>query len=209
MAFGITVAILAAVDYELISKSSDANISSIAGAGAFGLGLIVMVFEMKSWNKIKTYLKFKRVDNRIGYNQDRLKERYLNRVSHNTFRIMKNLESIDNLIRRYYEETPPKDWEIVRYNAARSREQIEELRKKIILDFAQIVELIENPQLVDSYGIRILYYSLDIIDETLKTGPICDKNLLREVRKSIRGQIARLDMAIKLLNQERKMIPRL
>jgi len=205
MAFGITVAILAAMDYELISKSSDANILPIAGACAFGLGLIVMVFEIKSSNKIKTYLaKFKILDSGGCYNQDRLKEWYLDRVGHNTFRVKKNLESIDNLIRRYSEETPPKDWEIVRYKAASSREQTEELGKMIIFDFAQIVESVENPQLVESYGINILYYSLDLIDKTLRTEPACDKNLLRELRKSIRDQIARLDMAIKLLNQERK-----
>jgi hypothetical protein len=205
MAFGITVAILAAMDYELISKRSDANILPIAGACAFGLGLIVMVFEIKSSNKIKTYLaKFKILDSGGCYNQDRLKEWYLDRVGHNTFRVKKNLESIDNLIRRYSEETPPKDWEIVRYKAASSREQTEELGKMIIFDFAQIVESVENPQLVESYGINILYYSLDLIDKTLRTEPACDKNLLRELRKSIRDQIARLDMAIKLLNQERK-----
>src|ERR687892_346409 len=126
-------------------------------------------------------------------------------LQHNLIlRIIKNLTRLANLIDKYSDDPPPKDWQIVRYNADRSRKQTEELGKKIVLDFTQIIDSVENPRLADKFGANNLYYTLYLIDEILRIDPEHDKEPLRELRKGIREQIGKLDGALSLLEEEGK-----
>jgi hypothetical protein len=123
---------------------------------------------------------------------------------YNTLRIAKNLVRLENLIEKYGEDPPPKDWQIVRYSADRSRKQIEELGKKIILDFTQIIDLVENPRLADKFGTNNLYYTLYLLDETLRIDPEYNKEHLRELRKGFREQVAQLDETLSSLDGEKE-----
>jgi hypothetical protein len=120
-------------------------------------------------------------------------------------RITKNLVRLENLIDKYSNDPPPKDWQIVRYSADRSRKQIEVLGKKIVLDFTQIIDLVENPHLRDKFSANNLYFTLYLFDETLRIDPEYDKELLRELRKGFREHIAQLDKTQALLDEEKKL----
>ncbi|MDQ4066718.1 MAG: hypothetical protein M3114_03945, partial [Thermoproteota archaeon] len=140
----------------------------------------------------------------VKQREDTKKKYYLHRISSNILRIIKNLTRLANLIDKYSDDPPPKDWQIVRYNADRSRKQTEELGKKIVLDFTQIIDSVENPLLADKFGANNLYYTLYLIDEILRIDPEYDKEPLRELRKGIREQIGKLDGALSLLEEEGK-----
>jgi hypothetical protein len=148
--------------------------------------------------------KVKIRDTEIKPREDRKKSYYLHRITSNTLRITKNLVRLENLIEKYGEDPPPKDWQIVRYSADRSRKQIEELGKKIILDFTQIIDLVENPRLADKFGTNNLYYTLYLLDETLRIDPEYNKEHLRELRKGFREQVAQLDETLSSLDGEKE-----
>ena len=139
----------------------------------------------------------------VKQREGRKKNYYLHRISSNTLRITKNLVRIGNLIDKYIDDPPPKDWQIVRYSADRSRKQTEELRKKIVLDFAQIIDLVQNPRLADKFGVNNLFYILYLFDEILRIDPEHDKELLRELRKGVMEQIGKLDGTLSLLEEEK------
>nr|MDQ3854619.1 hypothetical protein [Thermoproteota archaeon] len=140
----------------------------------------------------------------VKQREDRKKKYYLHRISSNILRIIKNLTRIANLIDKYSDDPPPKDWQIVRYSADRSRRQTEELGKRIILDFTHIIDLVESPRLADKLGANNLYYALYLINNTLRIDPEYDKELLRELRKEIREQIGKLDDTLSLVEEEEK-----
>ena len=152
--------------------------------------------------RILTKVKIR--DTEIKPREDRKKSYYLHRITSNTLRITKNLVRLENLIEKYGEDSPPKDWQIVRYSADRSRKQIEELGKKIILDFTQIIDLVENPRLADKFGANNLYYTLYLLDETLRIDPEYNKEHLRELRKGFREQVAQLDETLSSLDGEKE-----
>ena len=152
--------------------------------------------------RILTKVKIR--DTEIKPREDRKKSYYLHRITSNTLRITKNLVRLENLIEKYGEDPPPKDWQIVRYSADRSRKQIEELGKKIILDFTQIIDLVENPRLADKFGTNNLYYTLYLLDETLRIDPEYNKEHLRELRKGFREQVAQLDETLSSLDGEKE-----
>ncbi|MDQ3837165.1 MAG: hypothetical protein M3270_09580 [Thermoproteota archaeon] len=211
LAFGIATTTMATIDHKLTLQKAGPDIIVIGGTCGIASGLIVIVLgyysEMKPSSKMKTIFTMVKIW-KIGsnYSEDSERKFHLDRVSHNTLQLTKNLVRLGNLIRGYKVESPPKDWQIVRYNATRSREDVEELCKRIILDFAQIVDLIENPRLVDLFGIKTLYHCWDLIDQTLKIDPRNDKKLLIELRREIRRQVEQLERALKLLDQEKKRI---
>jgi hypothetical protein len=152
--------------------------------------------------RILTKVKIR--DTEIKPREDRKKSYYLHRITSNTLRITKNLVRLENLIEKYGEDPPPKDWQIVRYSADRSRKQIEELGKKIILDFTQIIDLVENPRLADKFGTNNIYYTLYLLDETLRIDPEYNKEHLRELRKGFREQVAQLDETLSSLDGEKE-----
>jgi hypothetical protein len=198
MAVGTTTTLMTILEYNLTPAISDTNITLSIGGIAIGIiGLVIGYYFQNKPSKTmhRLYAKFNKRDGRK-------KHHYLNRISSNTLLITKNLVRLENLIDKYINDPPPKDWQIVRYSADRSRKKIEELEKKIVLDFTQIIELVENSRLADKLGANSLYYSWYLFDETLRINPECDKELLQELRKGIREQIAELDDTLCSLKEE-------
>ena len=198
MAVGTTTTLMAILEYNLTPTTSDTNITLGIGGIAIGIiGLVIGYYFQNNPSKTmhRLYAKFNKRDGRKKHHS-------LNRISSNTLLITKNLVRLENLIDKYIDDPPPKDWQIVRYNADRSRKKIEELEKKIVLDFTQIIDLVENSRLADKLGANSLYYSWYLFDETLRINPECDEELLRELRKSIREQIAELDDTLCSLKEE-------
>jgi hypothetical protein len=198
MAAGTTTTLMTILGYNTIPGISHTNTTLSISVIAIGIiGLIIGYYSQSKPSKRmhRLFTKFKKRDGRKKYH-------YLNRISSNTLLITKNLVRLENLIDKYSDDPPPKDWQIVRYNADRSRKKIEELEKKIVLDFTQIIDLVENSRLADKFGANSLYYSWYLFDETLRINPEYDKELLRELRKGIREQIAELDDTISSVKEE-------
>jgi hypothetical protein len=198
MAVGTTTTLMTILEYNLTQGIFDTNITLSIGGIAIGIiGLVIGYYFQNKPSKTmhRLYANFNKIDKRK-------KHHYLNRISSNTLLITKNLVRLENLIDKYIDDPPPKDWEIVRYSADRSRKKIEELGKKIVLDFTQIIDLVENSRLAEKLGANSLYYSWYLFDETLRINPECDKELLRELRKGIREQIAELDDTLCSLKEE-------
>jgi hypothetical protein len=200
IAVGTTATLMTILDYNLIAEMHDTN--TILSIGGITIGLIGLVIGYYSQNKpdeimesLLTKVK-KREGGKKGY--------YLNRITSNASLITKYLVRLEDLIARYSDEPPPKDWQMVRYTADRSRKKTEELGKKIILDFTQIIDLVENSHLADKFGANSLFYSLYLFDETLRINPEYDKELLRELRKGIREHITELDDAVSSLKKEKE-----
>jgi hypothetical protein len=198
MAVGTTTTLMTILEYNLTPAISDTNITLSIGGIAIGIiGLLIGYYFQNKPSKTmhRLHAKFNKRDGRK-------KHHYLNRISSNTLLITKNLVRLENLIDKYIDDPPPKDWQIVRYSADRSRKKIEELEKKIVLDFTKIIDLVENSRLADKLGANSLFYSWYLFDETLRINPECDKELLRELTKGIREQIAELDDTLCSLKEE-------
>ncbi len=209
MAVGTTATLMAILQYNLILEIVDTSTIILPGSiGGIAIGIIGLVLgyysqikPSKRMERILTKVKIR--DTEVKHREDRKKNYYLHRISSNTLRIIKNLVRLENLIEKYSEDPPPKDWQIVRYSADRSRKQTEELGKKIVLDFTQIIDLVENPRVADKFGANNLYHTLYLFDETLRIDPEYDKELLRELRKGIREQVAQLDETLTSLDEEK------
>ena len=198
MAVGATATLMTILEYNLTPGISDTN--STLSIGGIAIGIIGLVIGYYSQNKPskrmhRLFTKFKKRDGRK-------KDHYLNRISSNTSLITKNLVRLENLIDKYSDGPPPKDWQIVRYSADRSRKKTEELEKKIVLDFTQVIDLVENSRLANKLRANSLYYSWYLFDETVRINPENDKEILRELRKGIRKQIAELDDTLSSLKEE-------
>ena len=213
MAVGTTVTLLTILQHDLILQIVDATtVILLSSIGGIAIGIIVLVlgdyyFQMKPhriMERILTEVKIIRDTPEVKQREDRKKKYYLHRISSNISRIIKNLTTLANLVDKYSDYPPPKDWQIVRYSANRSRKQTEEIVKKIVLDFTQIIDSVENPRLADKFGANNLYYTLYLIDAILKIDPEYDKKLLRELRKGIREQTEKLDGTLSLLEEEKE-----
>jgi DNA modification methylase len=210
MAVGTTTTLLAILHHNLTLQIVDTNTILLSSTGGIAIGIIGLVmgyyyFQMKP-RKImeRIFAKVKITDgSEVNQREDRKKKYYLQRISSNILRIIKNLTRLANLIDKYSDGPPPKDWQIVRYSADRSRRQTEELGKRIILDFTHIIDIVENPRLADKFGANNLYCALYLIDKTLRIDPEYDKELLRELRKELREQIGKLDGTLSLLEREK------
>ena len=209
MAVGTTATLMAILQYNLILEIVGTNTIILSSTGGIAIGIIGLLIGY--YSQIKPSKKIERIlskvmikDNEVKYREDRKKNYYLHRISSNTLRITKNLVRLESLIDKYSNDPPPKDWQIVRYSADRSRKQIEELGKKIILDFTQIIDLVENPRLADKFGTNNLYYTLYLLDETLRIDPEYNKEHLRELRKGFREQVAQLDETLSSLDGEKE-----
>jgi hypothetical protein len=208
MAVGTSATLMAILHYNLLLEIVDTSAILPGSIGGTAIGIIGLV--MGYYSQIKPSKRMERIltkvkitDTEVKHREERKKNYYLHRIASNTLRITKNLVRLENLIEKYSEDSPPKDWQIVRYSADRSRKQTEELGKKIVLDFTQIIDLVENPRLADKFGANYLYYNLYLFDETLRIDPEYDKELLRELRKGIREQVAQLDETLSSLDEEK------
>ena len=143
MAVGTTTTLMTILEYNLTLAISDTNITLSIGGIAIGIiGLVIGYYFQNKPSKTmhRLYAKFNKKDGRK-------KHHYLTRISSNTLLITKNLVRLENLIDKYINDPPPKDWQIVIYSADRSRKKIGEVRKKIVLEFTQIIDLVENSRL--------------------------------------------------------------
>jgi hypothetical protein len=208
MAVGTTATIIAILQYSLTLEIVDTNAVLLSSTGGIAIGIIGLVIGY--YSQIKPNKRMERIltkvkigGTEVKHREDRKKNYYLHRISANTLRITKNLVKLENLIGKYSEDRPPKDWQVVRYNAERSRKQTEELGKNIVLDFTQIIDLVENPHLADKLRANNLYYTLYLFDKILGIDPEYDKVLLRELRKGSRDQIAQLDGTLSSLDEEK------
>jgi hypothetical protein len=210
IAVGTTATLLAILQHNLTLQIVDTNTILLSSTGGIAIGIIGLVmgyyyFQTKPGKVMERILTKVKIGDitEVKQRADRKKNYYLRRISSNTLQITKNLVRLENFIDKYRDDPPPKDWEIVRYSADRSRKQTEELGKKIVLDFTQVIDLVENPRLADKLRANNLYYTLYLFDETLRIDPEYDKELLRELRKGIREQIGKLDGALSLLKEEK------
>ncbi len=203
MAVGTTTTLLAILQHNLTLQIVDTNTILLSSTGGIAIGIIGLAMGYYYF-QMKPLKIMERILTEVKQREDRKKKYYLHYISCNVLQIIKNLIRLANLIDKYNNDPPPKDWQIVRYSADRSRKQTEELGKKIVLDFTQIIDLVENPHLADKFGANNLYYTLYLIDETLRIDPEYDKELLRELRKEIREQIGKLDGILSLLEEEEK-----
>jgi hypothetical protein len=218
IAVGTTLTLLAILHHYLNFQVVDTNTILLVASstGGIAIGIIVLVagyyyFQMNPRKLVEKILaEIKRRDTTsVRQIEVQRKNYYLHCVSRNTLRITKDLARLENLIGKYSDDPPPKDWQIVRYTAARSRKLAEELEKKIVLDFAQIIDLVENSQLAHKFGVNSLYSSLYLFDEILKVDPEYNKVLLSELRKRIREQIEKWDETLSLLEEEKVDVYRL
>ena len=198
LAVGTTAILMTTLEYKPFLQISETN--TILSIGGIAIGLIGLVIGYSF--EIKPNKRLDRLFTEAKIREVRKKIHYLNRISSNTLLITKNLVRLESLIDKYSDDPPPKDWYVVRYTADRSRNRTEELGKKIILDFTQIVDLVENSALAAKFGTNSLYCSLYLFDETLRINPEYDMVLLGELRKGIREQIAQLDDAVSSLKEE-------
>jgi hypothetical protein len=210
MAVGTTATLIAILQYNLTLEIVDTNSIVLSCTGGIPIGIIGLLIgyysQIEPSKKLERILfRVKTRDNKVKYREDRKKNYYLHRISSNTLRITKNLVRLENLIAKYSNDPPPKDWQIVRYSADRSRKQIEELGKKIVLDFTRIIDLVENQHLRDKFSANNLFFTLYLLDETLRIDPEYDKELLRDLRKGFREHSAQLDNTLALLDEEKKL----
>ena len=200
MAIGTTAILMTILEHNPIREISDRT--TILSIGGIAIGIIGLVIGYYSQNKPNK--RIERLFLKIKKRHERKKYHYIKRISSNTLLITKNLVRLKNLIDNYIDDPPPKDWQIVRYHADRSRKKTEELGRKIILDFTQIIDLVENSRLAKKFGANSLYCSLYLFDETLRIDPEYDNELLRDLRKGIREQIAELDDTLSSLKEEKE-----
>jgi hypothetical protein len=139
-----------------------------------------------------------------NYRDDIKRDYFLERITANVNVVTKDLIILENLVRKYIDNCLPKNWQTVRYFADRSRKQIEELEHEIVLDFAQIVDLVHNRSLIERSRTNNLYYSLYLCYEILRISPEYDEHLLINLRKDLSAHIAQLDNMLVLLEQEKE-----
>ncbi|MDQ3807999.1 MAG: hypothetical protein M3298_07515 [Thermoproteota archaeon] len=218
IAVGTTLTLLAILHHYLNFQIVDTHTILLfaSSTGGIAVGIIVLVagyyyFQMNPHKLVEKILaEIKRRDTTsVRQIEVRRKNYYLHCISTNTLRITKDLARLENLIGKYSDDPPPKDWQIIRYTAERSRKLAEELEKKIVLDFAQIIDLVENSQLAHKFGVNSLYSSLYLFGEILKVDPEYNKVLLSELRKRIREQIEKWDETLSLLEEEKVNVYRL
>ena len=208
IAVGTIAAVMVILEHNQAVQITSSNSILIIGVAGIAIGMIWLVIsynsQIKPIKKIKRMLnKVRMTDIEVNYGEDRKRNYFLQHIISNIMLLIKDLVILENLIRKYSDNPPPKNWQIVKYSADRSRKRTEELEKNIVLDFAQIVDLVENRALAYRLGINNLYNSLYLFRETLRINPEYDKHLLTELRKALREQIAQLDVTVVLLDKER------
>jgi hypothetical protein len=192
--------------------TQSANVKLIIITGITGIatgitGLVTSYYTplIKTSKKIKRILsKAKMVEAEGNYRDDIKRDYFLERITANVNVVTKDLIILENLVRKYIDNCLPKNWQTVRYFADRSRKQIEELEHEIVLDFAQIVDLVHSRSLIERSRTDNLYYSLYLCYEILRISPEYEEHLLINLRKDLSAHIAQLDNMLVLLEQEKE-----
>jgi hypothetical protein len=195
---------------DLYTQASNAKLIIAVGLTGIAMGIIGLVTSyynplIKTSKKIKRILSKAKIIEAEGNYRDAIKRDYfLERITANVHVVTKDLIILENLVRKYIDNCLPKDWQTVRYFADRSRKRIEELEQIIVLDFAQIVDLVHSRNLIERSSTNNLYYSLYLCREILRINPEDDEHLLIDLRKDLSVYIAQLDNMLVLLDLEKE-----
>jgi hypothetical protein len=207
---GTSAVITIIIGDDLYTQSANAKLIVITGITGIATGITGLVTSyytplIKTSKKIKRILsKAKMVEAEDNYRGDIKRDYFLERITANVNVVIKDLIILENLVRKYIDNCLPKNWQTVRYFADRSRKQIEELEHEIVLDFAQIVDLVHSQSLIESSRTNNHYYSLYLCYEILRISPEYDEHLLINLRKDLSAHIAQLDNMLVLLEQEKE-----
>jgi hypothetical protein len=214
ISIGITIVIMVILQNDLTAKVPNENSNAIVlGLFVVAIGIISLVVrhylsQIKIINTLKMILIRSEIigaDVKYGGDDNDIKRNYyLEQVAGNISTVIKDLTILENLIRKYLDNSPPNNWETVRYIAERSRIKIAKLEQEVVLDFAQILHLIHNKDLTDRKMINNLYYSLHLCQELLRIRPENNKHLLRNLKEAFRTEIAQLDYMLLLREKERE-----
>ena len=207
---GTSAVITIIIGDDLYTQSANAKLIVITGITGIATGITGLVTSyytplIKTSKKIKRILsKAKMVEAEDNYRDDIKRDYFLERITANVNVVTKDLIILENLVRKYIDNCLPKNWQTVRYFADRSRKQIEELEHEIVLDFAQIVDLVHSRSLIERSRTNNLYFSLYLCYEILRISPEYDEHLLVNLRKDLSAHIAQLDNMLVLLEQEKE-----
>lgn len=207
---GTSAVITIIIGGDLYTQSANAKLIVITGITGIATGITGLVTSyytplIKTSKKIKRILsKAKMVEAEGNYRDDIKRDYFLERITANVNVVTKDLIILENLVRKYIDNCLPKNWQTVRYFADRSRKQIEELEHEIVLDFAQIVDLVHSRSLIERSRTNNLYFSLYLCYEILRISPEYDEHLLVNLRKDLSAHIAQLDNMLVLLEQEKE-----
>lgn len=207
---GTSAVITIIIGDDLYMQSANAKLIVITGITGIATGITGLVTSyytplIKTSKKIKRILsKAKMVEAEDNYRDDIKRDYFLERITANVNVVTKDLIILENLVRKYIDNCLPKNWQTVRYFADRSRKQIEELEHEIVLDFAQIVDLVHSRSLIERSRTNNLYFSLYLCYEILRISPEYDEHLLVNLRKDLSAHIAQLDNMLVLLEQEKE-----
>lgn len=207
---GTSAVITIIIGDDLYMQSANAKLIVITGITGIATGITGLVTSyytplIKTSKKIKRILsKAKMVEAEDNYRDDIKRDYFLERITANVNVVTKDLIILENLVRKYIDNCLPKNWQTVRYFADRSRKQIEELEHEIVLDFAEIVDLVHSRSLIERSRTNNLYFSLYLCYEILRISPEYDEHLLVNLRKDLSAHIAQLDNMLVLLEQEKE-----
>ena len=207
---GTSAVITIILGNDLYTQSANAKLIVITGITGITMGIIGLVTSyynplIKTRKKIKRILsKAKMIEAEGNYRDNVKRDYFLERITTNVNVVIKDLVILENLVRKYIDNCLSKDWQTVRYFADRSGRQIEELEHEIILDFAQIIDLVHSRSLIERSRTNNLYHSLYLCYEILRISPEYDEHLLIALRKELSVHIAQLDNMLVLLEQEKE-----
>ena len=207
---GTTAVIMVLLRNSLIAQIANASTIvpfSIAGIVMGIIGLIISHYhpEIKASKKIKRILsQVKRIGAEVNSDDGTKKDHFLGRITENISIITNHLVILDNHLCKCIDNSVPESWQTVRYIADRSRKKIIQLEQEVVLDFAQIIDLIHEPSLADRRRAHSLYYSLYLCQEIIQMNSGCNEQLLRDLRNVLRAQIAVLDETLVLLEKEKE-----
>ncbi len=193
---------------DLTTQAENANTivaGSILGIGIIGLVLSQQYPQTKTSKKIKTILiKARMLQADVDSEDDIKRNYYLESIIRKISLVIKDLVILENSIRKYHDNSLPMNWHIIRYIADRSRKQIAKVEQEVILDFAQILDLVNDRGLIDRNRTNNLHYSLYLCQEILRINPDHHEHLLRRLTNAFRAEIAQLDEIVALLEKERE-----
>jgi hypothetical protein len=209
IAVGTTAVIMIILRSGLYTQDAKADTVVAMGIIGIAIGIIALVISnnnprvktSKKVRRILANLKMIKID--VISNDCVKRDYFLERITANISLVTKDLITLENLLRKYLDNCLPNNWQTVRYIADRSRKQIEKLEQEVLLDFAQIVDLIQSRSLVDRSATNKLYFSLHLCYEILRINPEYDQNLIRDLGNALRLHIAQLDNILVLLERER------
>ena len=210
IAVGTTAVIMIVLRSGLYSQVANADTVVAMGITGIAIGIIALVIsynnpQVKTNKKIRRILaNVKMIKTDVASNDGIKRDYFLERITANISLVTKDLIILEIHLRKYLDNSVPNNWQTVRYIADRSRKQIEKLEQEVLLDFAQIVDLIHSRSLIDRSTTNKFYYSIHLCHEILRINPEYDKNLLQDLGNALRLHIAQLDNILILLKRERE-----